>query len=376
MQTIRNEQPTLAIVTEANLMPSLDNCEDGFYATIHLLQLRLAQTLGAQVGFSTVEDILQTSQYPDCVYDHLLQYSDGVRSMHQTLTEANVPYVNPPAIMELFASKIKSYQVLDNFGVLQPYTEQFTNSEQLATFLKKRKKAVIKPEWGGMGNKVYFLTQEEEEIVNVEWVEDDCGVYVEHQEAMQANEFFDKFILKNPAVPQKGVRGNIEGSWVIQEFLDLARGRDGVVDLRVIEQRDGEGELKVSLLHGRKSTHSSTPLTNISKGGQLTHISEVLKGTGIKAKDLIDVCRVVDNAVESVTGERIGEVGHDLAVVLTDEGWKIYYIEGNTMPGYVLRVWDKVASPDFDLSDINGRDRKLLSNPLEYMQYLANIDTK
>jgi hypothetical protein len=276
--------------------------------------------------------------------------------------------------MTYFASKWQTYQLLEEQGILQAETQLLTQLSDLEAFLRKYLQAVVKPEWGGMGDRVYFLEVKNADRIEVSWVEGHGAQSIEKSECMSLTTFYKMICSPVTNVAKDGVRANVSSEgWIIQKFLDLSAGRRQAMDIRVIEQRDGDGNLVPTFCHGRISNHHNIPLTNLSKGGCYVPIGQVLDGTSVKAKDIMQVCKGVDAAIEGVTGHQIGEVGHDLAVALIDDGWKIFYIEGNTMPGYVLKAWSELCSHGPITALLSLRDRRLLQNPLLYMQYLIEL---
>jgi hypothetical protein len=307
------------------------------------------------------------------IIDKTLVYTPKTQEIHDICQRNCVPYLNHPETMRIFASKFATYQAVQETGIRQPFTTRISTQQQYQDYLETKKngeKIVIKPEWGGMGTNVYFVKKVSANIVEVSWKTKAEEVVTSHQERFTSSDFYNSYI--SPIIPDlsgDSRSSSTQVSWIAQEFLDLS-GDDGCAqDIRVIEQRDESGRLVVAKIHGRKSNSTSIPLSNIDKGGKVCDAHDILEGTCISMDEVVETCRTVDAKVEQKTNKPIGEVGHDLAVITENGRCKLVYIEGNTMPGYILDKWEDIQKFGPHISLLSNCDCELIYRPIQYMDY-------
>lgn len=361
------------VLTDEGLLPKDDN--SCFYGFLHLLMQMLAANNDelAKPVFMTADQLLSVAdrRHRLTLLDRTLLYSPVVKELHEVLHAAGCQYITHPKIMALFASKLETYSLLKAHDVMQPNTSSLIDLATLQHFISQYKDVVVKPEWGGMGDKVFFIFSADDGLLRMVWIEKHSGICEEKTFIGHVVDVYDKILdISNQPSPS-GSRASL-GSvrLIVQEYLDLSSGRESAMDIRIIEQRGSDGILRPVLAHGRHTV----PITNISKNGVLAELSAVLRGTGVTPQDLFSFCAGIDDVVQSETKLPIGEVGHDVAVVLRNGVWQIVYLEGNTMPGYVFESWNQLCRADAQdyVVRLSTVDKALLGNPLAYAKFLQD----
>lgn len=369
----------IAVIADELYFPK-DN-PDFFSGFLHLLMLQLTKEdddVAAELIFLTVNQLLtaidEEETAPKVVLDRTMFYDETVEKMHRILLSNDVTYLNHPDLMRLFASKLESFNLLKREGILQPVTQKLMSYQEFEEFIRQHKKIVVKPEWGSGGDLVFFVSLDDKNQVTVNWTAKGDNCCNEESFVGSMEDFYKNLDeLSRQQKDQESRSSDEKTEWIMQDFLDLKSGRERAVDIRIIKQRGKDGVLKPVLTHGRMAASEHSLVTNLSKHGIPISVENVLEGTGITEDDLFEFCRQVDNCVESEFGHQIGEVGHDLAVVKTENGWKIYYIEGNTMPGYLLDSWETLNANGANVKYLSERDKTLLMNPIHFMNSLLSI---
>jgi len=344
-----------------------------FYGLLHHLLRQIAhgspQENDFSLAFATPQEAIEQIEDISVILDRTLCYTPQVKALHRKCAERNIPYVNHPTLMALLANKKATHDALSLSGIKQPFTQSIGSKDDLIKFMSRlgiSRRFVIKPTWGGMGDWVTFVEMTHGGYIRARWKEDSLKI----KEFCGFPSDFCQQVLFIQIGETNGGSRSAEGpvSWIAQEYLDLT-GIDGLArDIRVIQQRDRFGVMKTSLIHGRQSDSAALPLTNLSKGGQLCSVEQILDGTGITIDQLLSLCSQVNHVFETATGHNIGEIGHDIAVTRSADKFHLIYLEGNTMPGYVLESWDLLVSADTEAQQpvLTTQDRTLLVRPFEY----------
>lgn len=150
-------------------------------------------------------------------------------------------------------------------------------------------------------------------------------------------------------------------AWCVQQALQPARWRDRPFDLRVIVQKDGQGRWRVN---GSYIRVAPDPASLLSRRGDYLPSERFFsmkwgsKGTPFLSEIFALACRCAA-ALDEALGP-LGDLGMDF---LIDEADRVWFLEANAGPGYLM------LGPD-------DRDYwNQLSAPLAFASYLAGFPT-
>jgi hypothetical protein len=352
---------TCTLLTDEEALPG--GCD--FHSIPHSLladwSMENIEGMGIQLVMTTPDNFWDVADETRVMIDRILRYTDEVRKIHEAMEERGIPYVNDPTLMGITSSKLQMHEILKDTGIMIAETILIKSFDDLRHFANQRmgEKIVLKPEYGSDGVDIYFIEVLGEDNVHIIWVEDKEGERKEKEYKGSLKRFFDENIV------DKGKFGD-KFTWVTQDFIELIKCGGCTVDLRMVEQRDGEGELRFTSAYARKAK-GSVPLCNLGQGGKPLQIEKVLQETGVKIHGLREFCRAADHEIEKHA--KIGEIGHDIGITMQDRSPSLCYIEGNSMPGYTFQEWESIRQGNASLS---RSDEKLITMPLQYAAFLAH----
>jgi glutathione synthase/RimK-type ligase-like ATP-grasp enzyme len=163
----------------------------------------------------------------------------------------------------------------------------------------------------------------------------------------------------------------IRGSrpYIVQQGLSLLTFKDSTFDIRVIYQKNGDGEWGIGKKFVRVAPHGSS-ISNLSRGGTAETYKKVLaaifnqNGELIKSKneELNNICQTVATTLETNSQQIYGELGLDIGI---DNEGNLWLIEVNSKPR-------KTTETDFSMSIV----RNTFKRPLQYAIYLAGFSRK
>lgn len=312
------------------------------------------------VEFVTPSEVLDRSEVVTRAIDRTLHFDATVQAMHGKLGEDGVLYLNHPSVMGILASKVGLYDALDGLEEYLIPTVVVSDASDLRDYFcsKVGRKLVVKPEYGGMGNRVFLVQILSSNQLHAEWIDGDLRVF-----EGDVGEFYEQYMCgENTKHDRKNALA--APKWVVQDFIEFSHVKGGVVDIRLIHQATPAGTKHQSALYGRRAA-GALAITNLEKGGQIVSIDEVLREARVSVDAVLELCREVERVLEASTGHIIGEIGHDVGIAKSGQ---LFYIEGNTMPGYVYSDWDRVSmDPSFSFSSLPELDQRLISTPLDYL---------
>lgn len=290
---------------------------------------------------------------PDVVYDRVSsRVSEGKELIKATKSRlTNQPYLkyfNPS-----FLNKWKVHQILMGNPRLYPYVPEtrLLNGENLQEMLRKYPVLFVKPSNGSLGFGIIKLKRNERgEISYVV----NRGRGRLRSQAENAEDFLKK---------TKKIRK--DKPYIVQQGLDLATFRGSPFDIRIIYQKDGQGEWQISKKFVRVAAPGSS-VSNLSSGGRAEPSRKVMKYLYSKKdtieeknKEIKTLCHMIALTLEkSITGT-FGEMGMDIGI---DKKGRPWLIEVNSKPR-------KTTETEYSKAVIRNTFRR----PLEYSVYLAGF---
>lgn len=200
-----------------------------------------------------------------------------------------------------------------------PPTELSLNFEQVAQFIERYQKVILKPIDLSRGRGMCII----EKFDSVYQVTDyrykrQITSYLSGQNALE------QFFNLNPSFFHK---------YLIQKYLNLAKIGTSIFDIRVVMQKRKGGFWGCTGIECRASSNSH--LTNISRGGFALTLPDALeqafgRHTEGLADNIVRYCRMVCERLDQ-TGRHFGELGLDIAV---DQNRTIWLIEANVFPSF------------------------------------------
>lgn len=290
---------------------------------------------------------------PDVVYDRVSsrvsEGKDVIKSTKVRLTnQPYLKYFNPS-----FLNKWKVHQILIGNPRLYPYLPEtrLLNAENLQEMLKKYPVLFVKPSNGSLGFGIIKLKVNERGEIN----------YVINRgrgrlrtQAENAEEFLKKTRKIRKDKP-----------YIVQQGLDLATYRGSPFDMRIIYQKDGNGEWQISKKFVRVAAPGSS-VSNLSSGGRAEPSKKVMRylypkkdTIEEKNKEIKALCHVIAVTLEKSINGTFGELGLDIGI---DKKGRPYLIEVNSKPR-------KTTETDYSKAVIRNTFRR----PLEYSVYLAGF---
>lgn len=163
----------------------------------------------------------------------------------------------------------------------------------------------------------------------------------------------------------KAFRGRLSARpYVIQEGIVLSHYQDRPFDIRILLQRDGDGEWRRTKMFARVAKAGDFT-SNISSGGEALPVHTVFteafkKPAQAKAcqREIVRVTRRVTEVMEKASGKVFGEMGLDIGI---DQNGHVWVIEVNSKP------WKSPTTERGrqDLVDLSFK------RPIEYAVWLA-----
>jgi glutathione synthase/RimK-type ligase-like ATP-grasp enzyme len=299
----------------------------------------------------------ESSQYPlpDVVYNRIAsrksEIKESVQSTLQRLAELEYCQVFNP-------SYLNKWQVCEtlrqNPGLIPhlPETRRL-NEENLSYMMGRYGELYLKPSNGSLGIG----------IIKVRKQADSTFKYTVYSRGrINSNCNSANQLLRKTSAYRKGK------PYIVQQGLDLSRYHGSVFDLRVIFQKNGQGEWQIAKKFARVAPGKSS-ISNLSRGGRVI-TSRVLMKSLFKRKALIEekncrikeLCLKVASTLDKLSLGNFGELGFDIGI--DKKGW-LWLIEVNSKP----RKTTSTVSSKLVM-------RNTFKRPLEYGSYLAGFPVK
>ncbi|NLO22438.1 MAG: YheC/YheD family protein [Syntrophomonadaceae bacterium] len=298
--------------------------------------------------------VWESSLYPlpDVVYNRISsrksEIRESVQSTLQRLSELEYCQVFNPS----YLNKWQVYQTLcQNWGLIPhlPETRRL-NEENLSYMIERYGVLYLKPSNGSLGIGIIKVRKQ---------VDSTLKFTVYSKGRINGSSNSANQLLKKTSGYRKGK------PYIVQQGLDLSRYHGSVFDLRIIFQKNGQGEWQIGKKFARLAPGKSS-ISNLSRGGRVI-TSRVLMKTLYKKKALIEeknagikeLCLKVATTLDTASAGSFGELGLDIGI--DKKGW-LWLIEVNSKPR-------KTTSTD--TSQIIMRNS--FKRPLEYGAYLAGF---
>lgn len=231
-------------------------------------------------------------------------------------------------------NKCKIQNHLLESTLLKPYllpTEQVKNEQQFIKFLYKHGSIMLKPinGWGGRG--IIRVTRDKEQFI------------------VQRN---DVASLRLPVSQLSSYLRKVlrNGRHLMQKWIDIRNKNGNVYDIRVLVQKNGEGNWQTTGMAVREAKKDKIT-SNIKSGGRAYDVDGYMskefgkdKGEAL-TKSIAEVGDHIPEFVEKSYQSRLSELGIDLAV---DASGRLWLLEINIKPGkevikqvYGKKAWEK-----------------------------------
>ena len=257
-----------------------------------------------------------------------------------------------------YFNKWEMYTWLSDDKLLEghlPYTILYESNEDIINMLTKYKKILVKPIAGMQGKRVFLISYDDDKF---------SFYYRENDE--------NKKIVLNTTkeVIEFAAQSFIFKKYIIQEYINLLKYNDRVIDFRVIVQKNENNIWICNGIVGRMGEKQSI-VSNISSNGTAGTISKIFKNVmEVSEEELfliresiitfaISVCKAIDRC-----GINIGTVGVDVGVDVNNHLWLIEINTRDPDPTIALDINDKLMF------------LKVKSAPLFYGKYLSGFGSK
>ncbi len=291
--------------------------------------------------------------FPDIVYDRIASRRGEARArVRYTKTKLmSMPYLkyfNPS-----FLNKWKVHGLLLNNENLTEYLPEtkILNLSNLTEMISKYKTLYLKPSNGSLGHGIIKVVCDQNGRLR----------YTVYKKGRHTGH------TGSPAGLMKATRYcRKRHSYIVQEGINLDSYQHSAFDIRIIYQKNSEGEWLISKKFVRVAPRGSS-VANMSRGGiaetSKKVFNDIFKGDteliSRKNEELQNMCKIVAETLESVSQKIYGELGLDIGI---DKEGKFWLIEVNSKPR---------KTTETNLSQ--GIVRNTFRRPLQYAIFLAGF---
>lgn len=287
---------------------------------------------------------------PDVIYPRSKFYVSHKADSRRRLKQAGIKILNP-----LMVGKWEAYRIFKRNPDILPYLPEtrFINSFRQVEIMAKKYHAIyLKPVNGTKGQNIIRVTRNRKSPGY-------CYQY-------HCNGGLCKGSASDLIQLRKKLRPVMTGkSYLVQKEINLLCYEGGIVDIRVMVQKDHNGKWEVTGMACRVGKPGAIT-SNISGGGSGMRVETVLSKTFFSNKQVDQIIEtiifVAITAVKSVEDYlgNCGEAGVDIGV---DKFGKVWFIEANLRPA--RRVFSLIGETDIR--------QKSIETPLLYARYLAGF---
>jgi len=299
-----------------------------------------------------------SSEYPmpDIVYDRIASrkgeaHARVKNAKKKLMSMPYLKYFNPA-----FLNKWKVHGFLKDNDCLTPYLPEtkMLNLTNLTEMLSIYNTLYLKPCNGSLGNGIIKVVCKENGRLHY-------TVYKSGKHSAYAD---------SPTGLLAAIRNSRGGRpYIVQEGINLANYRNCAFDIRIIFQKNGDGEWIISKKFVRVAPRGSS-VANMSRGGKAETSKKVfnyifqrdIELIKTKNEELKNLCRIVADTLENVSQKTYGELGLDIGI---DKEGKFWLIEINSKPR---------KTTETELSQ--GIVRNTFTRPLKYAIYLAGFKNR
>ncbi len=296
--------------------------------------------------------ISSTYPLPDVVYDRVSTRKGEAR---QQIKNAKIKLMQQPYLKYFnpsFLNKWNVHEMLLTNPALHrhlPETRPLT-TENLANMLRLYKTVYVKPSNGSLGLGIIRVTQDRKD--NLHYVVHRRKRF--HSTADNAADFIAR---------TRSIRA--DKPYIVQQGIDMSTYHGSPFDIRIIFQKDGNGEWQISKKFVRVAPRGSS-VANLSSGGKALPSKIIMRAIFRKAalieeknQEIRAFCHQVATTIERTSKMVFGEFGLDLGL---DKNGDIWLIEVNSKPRKTTVT---------EMSKIIMRNA--FKRPLEYSIYLAGF---
>lgn len=289
---------------------------------------------------------------PHVLYDRGM-VNDAVVRAHRWLRLRGVRQFN-----SYVGSKLWVYRLMAQSPELARYipeTRVLRRTGDLALMLRKHGIVYVKSANGGKGIGIWVISQDSGGGYTFRFTDSKARI---HRGRTSDVSSVALRLLSAPRQP-----------WIIQPRIDLLRWRGRIFDVRVLVQRDGQGELLITGTGARIGRQGSI-ISNIFGGGDARPLQPLLQESlGISSEAAahmhreierisMTVARLIDRAARR-TGT-IGELGIDIAI---DRKGRLWFLEANSRTGRNV----------FGMAGMHESAQAAMERPLQYAEYVAGF---
>jgi len=288
---------------------------------------------------------------PDVVYDRISTRRGEAHTRRTKKKLMNLPYLN--YFNPSFLNKWRVHGLLVQNESLLPYLPEtlLLNLQNLTDMSNRHRTLYLKPCNGSLGNGIIKVYCNKNGILHY-------TIYKNGKHSGYAN---------NPTELIKATRSSRgRRPYIVQQGINLATFNKSPFDIRIIYQKNGEGEWLISKKFVRVAPLGSS-IANLSKGGSAETSKRVFSTVLKKNKQLIEaknqelkiICRTVAETLETTDQKLYGELGLDIGI---DKEGKFWLIEVNSKP---RKTTETRLSKGIVLNTFR--------RPLQYAIYLAGF---
>ncbi len=287
---------------------------------------------------------------PDVVYPRSKFYVSHKADSRRRLKQAEIKILNP-----LMVGKWDAYRIFKRNPDILPYLPEtrFINSFRQVEIMAKKYHAIyLKPVNGTKGKNIIRVTRNRKSPGY-------CYQY-HCNGGLCKGSASDLIQLRKKLLPVMTGK-----SYLVQKEINLLCYDGGIVDIRVMVQKNHNGKWEVTGMACRVGKPGAIT-SNISGGGSGMRVETVLSKTFFSKKQvdqiietIIFVAITAVNIVEDYLGN-CGEAGVDIGV---DKFGKVWFIEANLRPA--RRVFSLIGETEIR--------QKSIETPLLYARYLAGF---
>ncbi len=286
---------------------------------------------------------------PDVVYVRGKFHSPVRGVLRKKLEAQGVKYINAA-----IGGKWQTHKILNQhaeFSQYLPETRLVTSFRQVENMLNRYRAVYLKPINGAQGKNIIKVNRKSN------------GGYEYLQSSKKTNSKRQALTLKDLQVGLRPLMGS--RLYIIQNEIELIRSDGNILDVRVLVQKDHNGQWSITGMACRVGRTGSIT-SNISGGGYGRNVLEVLmaffndyeKAILIQS-NISHVSLAATRLLEAELG-RCGEMGIDIGV---DRYGKTWFIEANPRP----------ARHVFSLIGDNETRQLSIDKPMLYSRYLAGF---
>jgi len=287
---------------------------------------------------------------PDVIYPRGKFWLPSQAEYRRRLNNLGVAILNPPMV-----GKWDAYRFLKNNPELLPYlpeTRLVNSFHQVEIMAKKYRSIYLKPVNGTKGKNIIRVSKNKNSP--------GYSYYYQSNGTLYKGNAPDFYYLKKRLRPLMAGR-----SYLVQREISLIRYDGGLVDIRVMAQKDNRGRWELTGMACRVGKRGAIT-SNISSGGSGKKVETVLRKAFSDNKQINQIMETV--AFVSLTAAQTleynlgncGEMGIDIGV---DKLGQVWFIEANLRPARY--VFSMIGEKETRL--------KSVETPLLYARYLAGF---